>query len=453
MAIIKIKNPAIDLDAAEIPNLPASKITSGTFANDKLTGSGAITINGSSVALGASTTIATGTDWQSVQTSNFTAVVGKGYPINTTGGAITCTFPNSANAGDTIVLMDYARNFATNSLTINQNSLKFQGNTSPNPEYNTNGQTITCTYIDTTQGWIPSSDDDVTFETPQSYSIDYLVVAGGGGGGGCDHGGGGGAGGLRTSTQSGYTAGSNTITVTVGNGGAGGTGSTPSRGVNGSDSSISGTGITTITSTGGGGGGGNLSSSEINGSDGGSGGGGAGISGTGNGSGGSGNTPSTNPSQGNDGGTGNYAAGSPNYPTAGGGGAGAVGGSAVGSAAGNGGNGTASSITGSSVTYAGGGGGSIYTSGTQGTGGTGGGGAGVYGGTGTAGTANTGGGGGGSSGVGGSNSVGGAGGSGVVILSMPDGDYSGTTSGSPTVATGVSGKTVLTFTGSGSYTT
>jgi hypothetical protein len=39
----------------------------------------------------------------------------------------------------------------------------------------------------------------------------------------------------------------------------------------------------------------------------------------------------------------------------------------------------------------------------------------------------------------------------VVIVSMPDANYSGTTSGSPTVATGVSGKTVLTFTGSGSY--
>jgi hypothetical protein len=35
---------------------------------------------------------------------------------------------------------------------------------------------------------------------------------------------------------------------------------------------------------------------------------------------------------------------------------------------------------------------------------------------------------------------------------MPDADYSGTTTGSPTVATGVSGKTVLTFTGTGSYT-
>ena len=48
---------------------------------------------------------------------------------------------------------------------------------------------------------------------------------------------------------------------------------------------------------------------------------------------------------------------------------------------------------------------------------------------------------------------GGAGGKGVVILSLPDANYSGTTTGSPTVATGVSGKTVLTFTGSGSYTT
>jgi hypothetical protein len=36
MAIIKIKNQAIDLDAAEIPNLPASKITSGTFTDARI---------------------------------------------------------------------------------------------------------------------------------------------------------------------------------------------------------------------------------------------------------------------------------------------------------------------------------------------------------------------------------------------------------------------------------
>jgi hypothetical protein len=69
---------------------------------------------------------------------------------------------------------------------------------------------------------------------------------------------------------------------------------------------------------------------------------------------------------------------------------------------------------------------------------------------GTAGAVNTGSGGGG--GIDGSTSSG-AGGKGVVILSMPDASYSTTTTGSPTVDTGVSGKTVLTFTGSGSYTT
>lgn len=36
MAIIKIRNAAIDLDAAEIPNLPASKITSGTLNNARI---------------------------------------------------------------------------------------------------------------------------------------------------------------------------------------------------------------------------------------------------------------------------------------------------------------------------------------------------------------------------------------------------------------------------------
>ena len=39
MAIIKVRNPAIDLDAAEIPNLDAAKITSGTFADARIASS------------------------------------------------------------------------------------------------------------------------------------------------------------------------------------------------------------------------------------------------------------------------------------------------------------------------------------------------------------------------------------------------------------------------------
>jgi hypothetical protein len=38
MAIIKIRNPAIDLDAAEIPNIDASKITTGSLGADRIPG-------------------------------------------------------------------------------------------------------------------------------------------------------------------------------------------------------------------------------------------------------------------------------------------------------------------------------------------------------------------------------------------------------------------------------
>jgi hypothetical protein len=76
-------------------------------------------------------------------------------------------------------ILDYARTWGTNAITINQNSLNFQGNTSPNPEYNTNGQSVSIVYSGATKGWIPTVDDDVTNETPQIYSVDFLVIAGG----------------------------------------------------------------------------------------------------------------------------------------------------------------------------------------------------------------------------------------------------------------------------------
>jgi hypothetical protein len=252
--------------------------------------------------------------WQStiVTTSTLTAVAGNGYWIDTTLNACTVTLPASASVGDQLVFVDYARNWDTNNVTIDQNSLNFQGNSTPNPVYDTDGQTVHIVYSGATQGWIPVDDGAVAFETPQAYSIDFLVVAGGGGGG-ADIGGGGGAGGYRTSTQTVLSG--NTITVTVGDGGAG----SPSGGVkgtSGSNSSISATGLTTITSAGGGGGG---SIGDGTGSSGGSGGGSA-RDGTG---GGLGNTPSTSPSQGNNGGSGLLSA--PSYGAGGGGGAGAVG--------------------------------------------------------------------------------------------------------------------------------
>jgi hypothetical protein len=61
------------------------------------------------------------------------------------------------------------------------------------------------------------------------------------------------------------------------------------------------------------------------------------------------------------------------------------------------------------------------------------------------------GGGGGGSGHSGTATDGGTGGSGVVILSVPTANYSGTTTGSPTVTTSGS-NTIIKFNSSGSYT-
>ena len=384
-------------------------------------------------------------DWQStiVTGATHSASANQGIWINTTSNACNLTLPGSPSVGDQLIFSDFARTWGSNAVTLTLNGSKFQGNTSPDPVYDTTGEAVHIVYSGSTQGWIPINDGATALETPQTVDVEYLVVAGGGGGGGY-YGGGGGAGGFLTATLSSVNPGV-TLTATVGGGGASvafsGGGVQGNDGVN---SSLAGSGISTVTATAGGGGG---ADNGPGGRDGGSGGGGSGATG---------NAPSaqsagagTSP-QGNNGGLGSAAA--PDYVSGGGGGAGAVGAAGTGSGGGGGGIGVQNSITGSAVYYAGGGGGSSEEAASRGPGGNGGGGNGggpnpsVVGGSGTA---NTGGGGGGSN----QTEASGAGGTGVVILSVPDADYSGTVTGSPTVATGVSGKTVITFTGTGTYVT
>jgi hypothetical protein len=375
-----------------------------------------------------------------VQTTGFTAVAYGGYFCNTTSAAFTVTLPASPTRGQFVVIVDYAGTAATNNITINPNGGNINGG-SGNILIKTNRQGLTLTYIDSTQGWLASS--NVYSGNPpfgQQYTASYLVVAGGGGGGGAYYSSGGGAGGLLSGTAI-LTPGT-VYTATVGAGGAGGTAGV--YGTQGSTSSIAGTGITTISSTGGGygvyavsGTGGN------NGGNGGSGGGGGMTDTSPVGSGGSGT-----PGQGNNGGAGTF------NTIAGGGGGAAQAGNTGGQ--GYGGNGSASSITGTPATYAGGGGGcGVAAGGVVQPGGTGGGGSsGAYPSNtaATSGTANSGGGGGG--GVHNSRQpTGGAGGSGVVILSVPTANYSGTTTGSPTITTS-GANTIIKWTtaGSGTYT-
>ena len=286
----------------------------------------------------------------------------------------------------------------------------------------------------------------------------FLTVAGGGGGGGKTssgntRGGGGGGGGLKTSygtlsgggasAESNITLAAGTYTITVGAGGGKSTGS--GTGISGGDSSIAGPSLTTITSAGGGGGGDYLVQGAAGGSGGGYG--GAGGTGTTTCAGGAGTA-----SQGFNGGGVNGGSG---VDAGGGGGAGECGGYGVFRQAygGVGGSGLMVTITSNAKYYAGGGGGGSDSNGLAprlgGVGGGGYGASGPVGGVGNVsqpGVVNTGGGGGGE----GSNGTPGDGGSGIVVLRLNTSDYSGTTTGSPTITTD-GDYTVLEYTGSGTY--
>ena len=417
---------------------------------------GTITNSGTATGFGA-------VDWQTsdVKTSTFTAVAGKGYLVNTTGGAITVNLP-AGSAGAQIALADYAGTWDTNNCTVATNgSEKIQG-TSDNAIFSRDREALQILYVDSTQGWIITSVADQggaqavytvasggtettsgdykihTFNSSGTFTVStvgnsfgggdkvsYVVVAGGAGGG-ARHGGGGGAGGFREGAISsdpysasplnapdGLTVTAQAYPVTIGGGGSG-ISSAPyeASAGNGVNSVFS-----TITSAGGGHGGGYNIPGNVAESGGSGGGGGGNIPCSS--AGGSGNTPPVSPPQGSSGGSG----ASGGCSGAGAGGATAAGGDTPVSGAGTaGGAGAASSITGSSVTRAGGGGGcptgpSVPGGGTV-PGGAGGGGNGVghAGQIAGNGTANTGGGGGGNRSPGGTCGASGSGGSGVVII-------------------------------------
>ena len=122
---------------------------------------------------GSSGTVAAaagGLSWDTavVTGSTVTVEAANGYFINTTSNACTITLPSSADAGDQIILIDYARTWGDNAITIDSNGLNFQGD--PDPyivDYDTAGQAINLVYADSTNGWIPTSDIANAFDHDQ----------------------------------------------------------------------------------------------------------------------------------------------------------------------------------------------------------------------------------------------------------------------------------------------
>ena len=373
----KIQDDAVTSAKIADGTIVSSNIAPGTIANDRLANTG-ITINGTSIALGASGEIVAGTDWQAVTVADgstqLNAVAGKGYFLDTNAGVIDVKLPTSPTRGDTVVLADYGNNFATNRVVVDTGGKLIDSVVGGDPgsggfTIETNGAVVELVFADDTAGWIikqNSAPADLGAEDYALYisatggtvttsgdfkihsftgdgcfvvsdignqgtAVDYLVVAGGGGGGGtnCTSGAGGGAGGFRfyantvTNTQSGpgaplnnYPSGTSvTLTTTTYPVTVGG-GGTGGPDISGGPT-LGGNGSNSVFST--------ITSTGGGGGHGYKGGtplvgnpGGSGGGGSYTGTGGSGNTPPTSPSQGNNGGNGD------NSPQLGGGGGGAI---------------------------------------------------------------------------------------------------------------------------------
>ena len=311
------------------------------------------------------------TDWQAVITADgstvTTMVSGRGYFVNTTSAAGLLKFPASASRGDYVEIIDYARTFNSNNVTVQRNGHNIDGSPG-NGALGSNKQTATLVYVDSTKGWkvVENATPDTvgatyisatggTLTSSGDYRIhtftgdgcfvvasvgnslgggskvSYMVVAGGGGGG-TQRGGGGGAGGYREGKEpsdpyapgasplaapTGLTVSATSFPITVGGGGTGSddpsSGQPTARGTSGSNSVFS-----TITSAGGGVGGNNTPPCHMNGIAGGSGGGAGGQACA---TGGAGNTPPVSPSQGNAGGNDTRPGSPPGEGGGGGGGA------------------------------------------------------------------------------------------------------------------------------------
>ena len=160
----KIADDAIDsehitdgsVDNVHLAGSISNDKLAGSIANDKLANS-SITINGVSASLGASVTIAAGTDWQAVIVADGSTVTsasaGEGYFINTTSAAHTITLPSSPSIGDEISVIDYAGTFDTNNLTVGRNSENIQGSAA-DLTVATERAGFTLVYVDGTQGWL-----------------------------------------------------------------------------------------------------------------------------------------------------------------------------------------------------------------------------------------------------------------------------------------------------------
>ena len=169
MAINRIKTGGITdatIQSGDIaPGTISSDRLAGSVANAKLANS-AITINGTSIALGASGEIVAGTDWQAVTVADgsttLTVEAGKGYFLDTNAGVIEVFLPTSPSRGDTVVLADYAGHFALNKVIVNTGGQNIDSSAGNFFEITSNNSVVSLVYVDSAKGWLVYKNTAVT---------------------------------------------------------------------------------------------------------------------------------------------------------------------------------------------------------------------------------------------------------------------------------------------------
>src|SRR6056300_1031337 len=182
----KIQDDAVTSAKIADGTIVSSNIAPGTIANDRLANTG-ITINGTSIALGASGEIVAGTDWQAVTVADgsttLNAEAGKGYFLDTNAGTIDVNLPTSPTRGDTIVLADYGNNFATNRVIVNTGGKLIDSVVGGEPgsdgfTIETNGAVVELVFADNTAGWIIKQNNAPSDLGAESYAA-YITATGG----------------------------------------------------------------------------------------------------------------------------------------------------------------------------------------------------------------------------------------------------------------------------------
>ena len=154
-----------DLKSNSLKSASGSTITLGQSGDTIQLGCGA-----SQTGFGRTGTV----DWDTTaKTASFTAVSGNGYFVNTTSGAVTVTLP-AGSAGNIVSLADYAATWQTNAVTVTPNGTDKIGAVNSSVALNTEGQSVTFIYSDSTQGWLNTMDS-----TSNVRGVSFITATGG----------------------------------------------------------------------------------------------------------------------------------------------------------------------------------------------------------------------------------------------------------------------------------